>query len=131
MDFVDRGDEGRLMDGDVDEAGAVVGGKVFWRFADVSAHGFEYFKFDFEKFDGGATDGDFGMGDEAGGDETHSFDGVFGDMVIDVLIDEQAALDDKTGSADTRDFDAETFEEETHILDHVVGGGADDGGASR
>ena len=72
------------MDGEVDEAGAVVGGKVFWGFADVGAHGFENFKFDFEKFDGGATDGDFGMGDEAGGDETHSFDGVFGNMVVDV-----------------------------------------------
>ena len=84
VDFVDGGDETGLVNGEVDEAGAVVGGKVFWGFADVGTHGFENFKFDFEEFDGGATDGDFGMSDEAGGDETHGFDGVFGNMVVDV-----------------------------------------------
>lgn len=68
------------------------------------------------------------MGDEGGGNEAHSFDGVFGDVVFDILVERRTTLDDETSSTDAGDFDAELFEKETDVLHHVVRRGADDGG---
>ena len=60
------------------------------------------------------------MSDEGGGNEAHSFDGVFGDVVFDILAERWATLDDETSSTDTGDFDAELFKKETDVLNHVV-----------
>ena len=49
-------------------------------------------------------------------------------MIVDILTEGGAAFDDEAGGADAGDFNAEFFEEETEVLDHVVRGGADDSG---
>lgn len=94
-------------------------------------HVFQDFKFDFEEFDGGAHDGNFGIGDKGGGNETHGFDGVFGNAVFDILVDERAALNDEASGPDAGNLNTELFEEETNILNHVVRRSADDGGLAR
>ena len=120
VDFVDGSDEVGFFDIEVDETGAVVGGEILGGFIDVGMHAFQDFEFDFEEFDGGAHDSDLGISNKGGGDEAHSFDGVFGDIVFDILVDERATLNDETGGADSRNLNAELFEEETGVLHHVV-----------
>ena len=71
------------------------------------------------------------MSDESGGNEAHSFDRVFGDEIVDILVEKWAALDDEASGADARDSNTKLFEVETDILDHIIRGGADDGGFAR
>ena len=60
------------------------------------------------------------MGGKGGGNETHGFDGVFGDVVFDILVERWATLDNKTGSTDAGNLNTKLFEKETDVLDHVV-----------
>lgn len=94
-------------------------------------HVFQDFEFDFEEFDGCAHDSDFGVGSKGGSDETHGFDGVFRDIIFNVLIEERTTLNDEAGSTDAGNLNAELFEVETNVLNHVVRRGADDGGLAR
>ena len=128
MDFVDRGVELGFFDGEIDETSAVVHGTIFASFVNLGAHGFENFELDFEKFDRSAKNGDFGIGDESGGDEAHGLDGVFGKEIFDVFVDFGTAANGQSGGADAGDFDAEFFEKEAEVLDHVIWRSADDGG---
>lgn len=127
VDFVDGSDEVGLLNGEVDKTSATVGGEVFGRFFEVGVHVFEDFKLNLEKLNRGAAEGNLGISDEGGGDEAHGFDRVFGEVVIDVGVELGAPVDGELGGADALDTDAELFEEETDVLDHVVGGGTDDG----
>ena len=109
VDFVDRGDEVGFSYGEIDEASATVVGEVFGGFVDSCMHGFQDFEFDFEEFDGSAGNGDFRFGGKSGSNEAHGFDGVFGDVVVNVLTQEGAALDNETSGTDARNLNAETF----------------------
>src|SRR5690606_36447020 len=60
VDLVDGGAQFGGVDGDVDEAGAGVGGEVFVAAGVVQAHLLGEGEFDLDEFDGGAADGDLG-----------------------------------------------------------------------
>ena len=116
------------VDGDVDQAGATVGGGVLVGERVAQAHLREGGQLDLHELDRHAADGDLGAGDDAGGQQAHRLDRVLGHGVLDVGVDGRQAVHAQGRGADAVDPHPEQLEVEAQVLDHVVGAGVADGG---